>query len=213
MVFGQNLTTLNLRKLTFWRNSIKGAASWWLNHPNWKICSSNCIISPGFGVNIQKIFELPPPSLSGLQCPIAKHKFMREKFSLIGNPWIIQWQHQPRMVCLTELPLVQHGFGGVQSTSICFFGAWKKKHLPNGGENTVIYRGIIYVDLLFWCLEQINKFLPNGGEKNMWFTILYHVHWLYFPCLVQSEQNHPKKNTSSNWWWKTMEIHNSPNGE
>ena len=32
-------------------------SSWWLNQPIWKICSSNWIISPSFGVKIQKIFE------------------------------------------------------------------------------------------------------------------------------------------------------------
>ena len=37
-------------------------SSWWLNQPIWNICSSNCIISPGFRVKIKKIFELPPPS-------------------------------------------------------------------------------------------------------------------------------------------------------
>ena len=48
-------------------------ASWWLNQPIWKICSSNWIISPGIGVKIPKIFELPPP---------------RKWSSLIGN-----WYH------------------------------------------------------------------------------------------------------------------------
>ena len=36
---------------------------WWLNQPIWKICSSNQIISPIFGVKIPKIFELPPPGV------------------------------------------------------------------------------------------------------------------------------------------------------
>ena len=31
------------------------------NQPIWKICSSNWIISPGIGVKIPKMFELPPP--------------------------------------------------------------------------------------------------------------------------------------------------------
>ena len=35
--------------------------SWWFQ-PIWKICSSNWIISPGIGVKIPKIFELPPPT-------------------------------------------------------------------------------------------------------------------------------------------------------
>ena len=39
-------------------------SSWWLNQPIWKICSSNWIISPRFGVKIKKTFELPPPSFS-----------------------------------------------------------------------------------------------------------------------------------------------------
>ena len=30
---------------------------------NWRICSSNWIISPGIGVNNKKIFELPTPSI------------------------------------------------------------------------------------------------------------------------------------------------------
>ena len=32
-------------------------SSWWLHQPIWKICSSNWIISPIFGVKIPKIFE------------------------------------------------------------------------------------------------------------------------------------------------------------
>ena len=38
----------------------KSLASWWFQ-PLWKICSSNWIISPIFGLEIPKIFELPPP--------------------------------------------------------------------------------------------------------------------------------------------------------
>ena len=42
------------------------SSGWWLNQPIWKICArlrkSNWIISPGIGVKIPKIFELPPPS-------------------------------------------------------------------------------------------------------------------------------------------------------
>ena len=38
--------------------------SWWLNKPNWRICSSKMgSSSPSFGVKIPKIFELPPPSI------------------------------------------------------------------------------------------------------------------------------------------------------
>ena len=33
----------------------------WLFQPSWKLCSSNWILSPGIGVKIPKIFELPPP--------------------------------------------------------------------------------------------------------------------------------------------------------
>ena len=32
----------------------KSSASWWLNQPIWKICSSNWIISPRFGMKIKK---------------------------------------------------------------------------------------------------------------------------------------------------------------
>ena len=34
---------------------------WWLNQPLWKICSSNWIISPNIGVNVNKSLK-PPPS-------------------------------------------------------------------------------------------------------------------------------------------------------
>ena len=34
--------------------------SWWLDQPLWKICSSNWIISPNFGMNIKKYLKLPP---------------------------------------------------------------------------------------------------------------------------------------------------------
>ena len=34
--------------------SKKSSASWWLNQPIWKICSSNWIISPRFGMQIKK---------------------------------------------------------------------------------------------------------------------------------------------------------------
>ena len=38
-------------------------SGWWLNQPNWKICSSNWIMNPqGSGWKWQ-IFELPPPTL------------------------------------------------------------------------------------------------------------------------------------------------------
>ncbi len=33
----------------------KSSTSWWLNQPIWKICSSNWIISPRFGVKIKNI--------------------------------------------------------------------------------------------------------------------------------------------------------------
>ncbi len=47
--------------ITGWYNSLYTRPSWWLNQPIWKICSSNWIISPGIGVKIPKMFELPPP--------------------------------------------------------------------------------------------------------------------------------------------------------
>ena len=31
--------------------------SWWLNQPIWKICSSNWIVSPGFGVKIKNVWN------------------------------------------------------------------------------------------------------------------------------------------------------------
>ena len=42
---------------------MKYNTSWWLNQPIWKICSSNWITSPIFGVKIKKICELPPPRI------------------------------------------------------------------------------------------------------------------------------------------------------
>ena len=66
-------TLQNTSKSTSPRNFFKGSpamapafkkssASWWLNQPMWKICSSNWIISPRFGMKI-KIFEVSPPRL------------------------------------------------------------------------------------------------------------------------------------------------------
>ena len=43
---------------------------WWLNHPNWKICSSKWVHLPQVSGWKYKIFELPPPSFH-LSCCIS----------------------------------------------------------------------------------------------------------------------------------------------
>ena len=55
-------------KKKIWKNVMWICSSgWWLNQPIWKICSSKLgSSSPIFGVKIPKIFELPPPSYTGL---------------------------------------------------------------------------------------------------------------------------------------------------
>ena len=51
-------TSKGLQKNRDMKNLTTG--SWWLNQPNWKICSSNWIISPRIGVNI-KTYLKPQP--------------------------------------------------------------------------------------------------------------------------------------------------------
>ena len=46
-------TTFNLQR----NHHPPTLTGWWLNHPIWKICSSNWKSSPIFGVNFLKIFE------------------------------------------------------------------------------------------------------------------------------------------------------------
>ena len=69
-------------------------------NPSWKICSSNWMISPGFGVKIPKIFELPPPSycwgwnfFEGLPFWISSQSF--PSWRVKGLPLVDQLPLQP----------------------------------------------------------------------------------------------------------------------
>ena len=75
-----------------YRLNKKTFSSWWLNQPISKICSSNWIISPRFGVNIKKCSK--PPSFS-LEVFETLRGISNKKFPLNKNDIPSIWLMDP----------------------------------------------------------------------------------------------------------------------
>ena len=93
-------------------------SSWWLNQPNWKICSSNWIISPGFGVKI-KTYVKPPPSFLWLRIPFIQRQNSRP---------ILIWQPSSMMVFRMSSSLLELK-ADIKTAS----HQWNNNHLSKGG--------------------------------------------------------------------------------
>ena len=96
--------------------------------------------------------------------------------NLIRNPWIKPLDNTSHeWFASLNFRLSQHGFWRCSKhLDLLFWCLEQNRNLPSGGENTVIYRGIIYLDLLFLVLGTKNRTLPNGGEKTCdlpWYKI------------------------------------------
>ena len=68
-------------------------SSWWLNQPIWKICSSNWIISPSIGVNINKYLKPPPSHLLHFE---VGHSKLWSRTCFSDSPFVFVAGHQKK---------------------------------------------------------------------------------------------------------------------
>jgi len=141
-------------------------SSWWLNQPIWKIFVKLGSSSPIFGVNIPKIFELPPPKYQ-LKLICLKQKLVPNHPNLIGHSMTRPFTAIPatlqRRLEAPGSPVSRDRFLGAFGGAVVLgnFWAWWgcKAGCPLG-----LVEGVIFSDDI-WVFPKI------GVPQNGWFIM------------------------------------------
>ena len=190
-------------------------SSWWLNQPIWKICSSNWIISPKFGMKIKN--TLPETNIAPENWPLEKEipdlettifgSYVRSREGISNHPVVFSsfWSSQNQLETSRSPSSVFSLPGTLKLTA--------GLHLKMDGWNTILS----FWDVLFSgafavsfreCSKKVIQVENWTNGRNEFRTWIVFNHFLQLDilriCWFSFQNGYLKNSIQSSWWFQPI---------